>query len=128
MNSPLSTLRRPSPAGVLLTADRGRGVAVVTVTGDGEGIDVTALRTVLCELIDSPACPAILLDLSAQEWIDSRGLGVLIDAQRRLNAQKGRMVLVGCSAVMRRAFEITRLVKVFELAATLEEAKRLVTA
>jgi anti-sigma B factor antagonist len=111
------------------------GVATVSVRGGClDAPEIAALRTVLRDLIDSPSCPPliscppVIVDLSELEWIDSAGLGVLIDTQRRLNAQQGRMILVGCSAVTRRAFEITRLVKVFELAETVQGARELLCA
>ena len=57
----------------------------------------------------------ILIDLTEVPYLDSAALGVLVDAERRVREHDGRIGLVGATPFVRRAFEITRLVRVFKL-------------
>jgi anti-anti-sigma factor len=58
---------------------------------------------------------AILIDLTEVPYLDSAALGVLVDAERRVREHEGRIGLVGATPFVRRAFEITRLIRVFKL-------------
>ena len=57
----------------------------------------------------------ILIDLTEVPYLDSAALGVLVDAERRVREHEGRIGLVGATPFVRRAFEITRLIRVFKL-------------
>ena len=48
-------------------------------------------------------------------YLDSAALGVLVDAVRRVREHEGGISLVSTTPFVRRAFEITRLVKIFQL-------------
>jgi anti-anti-sigma factor len=65
--------------------------------------------------------PFVVVDLSACAYLDSSALSVLIDAQRHRRPY-GDVVIVGASDFVQRAFEITRLVKVFPMFAYVPEA------
>lgn len=64
----------------------------------------------------------ILIDLAQVPYLDSAALGVLVDAERRVREHDGRIGLVGATQFVRRAFEITRLVKVFKLYEDMDSA------
>jgi anti-sigma B factor antagonist len=72
------------------------------------------------DLIDKKT-PAILVDLSGVPYLDSAALGVFVDAIRRIREYNGALGLCGATAFVQRTFEITRLVKVFNLYPTLRE-------
>ncbi|HCU23425.1 MAG TPA: anti-anti-sigma factor [Deltaproteobacteria bacterium] len=63
-----------------------------------------------------------VFDLRKVSFIDSTGLGVLISLMRHLNESSGRLRLAALQDEVRSIFEITRLYKVFELSASVEEA------
>jgi anti-sigma B factor antagonist len=65
---------------------------------------------------------AVVLDLSAVEFIDSTGLSVLLNGLRRVHRQRGRMALVCTNPTVLRLFEITRLDATFDIHATREDA------
>jgi anti-sigma B factor antagonist len=65
---------------------------------------------------------AVVLDLSAVDFIDSTGLSVLLNGLRRVTRQRGRMALVCVNPTVLRLFEITRLDATFDIHATREEA------
>jgi anti-sigma B factor antagonist len=58
---------------------------------------------------------AVVLDLSAVEFIDSTGLSVLLNGLRRVNRQRGRMALVVTNPTVLRLFEITHLDSTFDI-------------
>jgi anti-sigma B factor antagonist len=71
---------------------------------------------------------AVVLDLSATEFIDSTGLSVLLNGLRRVTRQHGRMAIVCTNPTVLRLFEITRLDSTFDIHATRDDALRSVHA
>lgn len=63
-----------------------------------------------------------VLDFNHVTFIDSTGLGVLISLMRHLKEHGGELRLVGLQDEVRSIFEITRLFRIFDLCATVEEA------
>ncbi len=57
----------------------------------------------------------VIVDLTNVTFIDSSGLGALISALKALRANGGDLVLCSMSAQVRTVFEITRLLRVFEV-------------
>ena len=64
----------------------------------------------------------VVVDLSKCEFVDSTFLGVLVNALKKVAKEKGDMKLVGFKPGVRSMFELTRLFRVFDTYATLEEA------
>ena len=64
----------------------------------------------------------VLLDLSAVEFVDSTGLGVLVSLLKKMGPN-GRIAVVGAGASVQRLFQITRLDGLFRLCASREEAE-----
>ena len=65
---------------------------------------------------------AVVLDLSAVEFIDSTGLSVLLNGLRHVTRRGGRMVLVCANPTVMRLFEITHLDATFDIRPTRDEA------
>ena len=78
-------------------------------------------RDTLRELIDQKRYN-IVIDLSEVPYLDSAALGVLVDAVRRVREFNGAIYLVAPTPFVRRAFDITRLIKIFRLCDTEEDA------
>lgn len=87
-----------------------------TVRLDGTCDLATApeLRQALQPLVP-PDVKEVTLDLSALEFIDSTGLGVILGAMRRLREGGGTLRIAGASGTVRRVLEITDLDKVIPL-------------
>ncbi|CAB4867616.1 unannotated protein [freshwater metagenome] len=64
----------------------------------------------------------IIVDLDEVVFVDSTGLGFLLNGLRCVDRVDGRLVLVVPPGHVHRVFEMTRLDGVFRLAATLPEA------
>ena len=70
----------------------------------------------------------LVVDLSLVTFMDSTGIGVLLDALRRLSARRGSMALVCPTDRILRPFEITGLVGHLNIFGTREEALGAVVA
>lgn len=66
--------------------------------------------------------PRLIIDLSAVSYMDSSGIGTLVEVFRRVNGYSGKLILCGLNERVRSVFEITRLDKFFRTCGTVEEA------
>lgn len=65
----------------------------------------------------------LVIDLSGAEFVDSSGLGLLVEGARRVQALGGEVSLAGTPRRLRHLFAITRLISgLFEEFETVEEA------
>ena len=64
----------------------------------------------------------LVVNMSELRFIDSSGVGVLVDVFRRMRTYGGRMALAGAVPRVRSVFEITKLDQFFTMFATEEEA------
>lgn len=90
--------------------------ATTTVTLHGD-IDVTCaaeLRTRLSSLLDD-GHNELLINMAEVSFIDSTGLGVLVDALVRAREEGGDIELIELTGVTRKIFELTSLDSLFSL-------------
>jgi len=69
--------------------------------------------------------PLTILDLSGVPYMDSAGMGVVVNFHVHCQNKGGRLVAAGVSPRILELFKITRVDKVISMAATLEEAEAL---
>ncbi len=86
------------------------------------------------DLHQSPALHAALVDVASRRprrlvlnmtevgYMDSSGVGTLVELLRRVNNYKGKLALVNLSQRVRGVFEITKLDKFFQIHASEEQA------
>jgi len=102
------------------------GVTVVNLGSasilDGSAVD--AIGKQLYELIDAQAKRQVLLDFTAVRFLSSSMLGVLIQMQKRAQAIKGRVAILGLQPDLHKVFKITRLDKLFDFYAKEDEAMK----
>lgn len=89
-------------------------IAIVHLKGEIDLHTCSLLRDTLRELIEQKHYQ-IVINLAEVPYLDSAALGVLVDAVRRVREHEGGISLVSTTPFVRRAFEITRLVKIFQL-------------
>lgn len=89
-------------------------IPVVHIKGEIDLHTCAGFRETLRELIDQNHYN-IVIDLGSVPYLDSAALGVLVDAVRRVREFDGTIYLIATTPFVRRAFEITRLVKIFQL-------------
>jgi len=96
-------------------------IAVVRVTGRiVEGAESAALQKQIDGLI--PFGPHLLLNLAAVDFMDSSGLGLLVRYLTRTRNAHGNLKLCALPAQLAEVLRVTRLVSVFDLCATEEDA------
>jgi anti-sigma B factor antagonist len=69
--------------------------------------------------------PRMLINLSEVTYIDSSGIGSLVDIYRQLKKVNSKLILVAPSERVRSLLEITRLDQFFTVSATEDEASYL---
>ena len=89
-------------------------IPIVHIKGEIDLHTCAGFREALRELIDRNNYD-IVIDLGNVPYLDSAALGVLVDAVRRVREFEGSIYLIATTPFVRRAFEITRLVKIFQL-------------
>jgi anti-sigma B factor antagonist len=99
---------------------RGDGTVVV-LRGDVDLHHSPALHARLVELAGQRP-KRLMLDLSEVPYMDSSGVGTLVEVFRRVTAYNGKLVLFGLSSRVRSVFEITRLDRFFTICDTEEQA------
>lgn len=94
--------------GIYLLALRGRLVL---------GEESSGFRTTVDNLLSSGAT-RIVVNLEHVNYVDSAGLGALIEAHRKTKAKGGRLKLSNLGPNFKQALEIARLLTIFETCPT----------
>jgi anti-sigma B factor antagonist len=94
---------------------------VVSVTGEVDLFTAAEFKQRVMAPIATGA-QHVIVDLTGTTFIDSSSLGVLIGANRRLKARRGRLVVACDVEAIIKTLKITGLDSVFTLAPTVEEA------
>ncbi len=103
-------------------------VTVVAVMGDVDVATAPRLRQALVSAAaEAVAPPRVVVDISAVDFLDSTGLGVLLGGLKRVRTLDGELALVGAEDQVRRVFTVTRVVEILplhdSLAAALETVR-----
>ena len=96
---------------------------LLTVTVDGRLVAAVApgLREdVLGRISDGMN---VLFDLSKMVHIDSSGLGVLVQILQKVKSSGGKMILAGLQPGPKIVFDITKVIRVFDVVPTVADAK-----
>jgi anti-sigma B factor antagonist len=75
------------------------------------------------ELRSSETPRLTILDLSGVPYMDSAGMGLVMNHYVHCQARKGKLVVVGASGRLMDLFKVTKVDSVLPLAATIEEAE-----
>lgn len=91
--------------------ERAAGGLELHLEGDLDVYQAPALKVKIMSLVEGTDLPPrSSLNFSAVNYIDSAGLGAVIDAHRRLENAGSRLRLVGVSQSLYRVFKFARLV------------------
>lgn len=114
------SLRPRGPIQLALSTRHAAEATVVTVTGELDVLTARKLMPQLDDIVRRHQGDAVI-DLSQAEFIDSFGLTVLLNTQRRL-ARQGRNLTVICGeGPVRRAIEFARLIEPLGVVPSLAE-------
>lgn len=86
----------------------------VQLAGEIDMGSAPILRKALLEVIETPF-DQLMLDLSGVTYIDSSGVGTIVELRRRIDRSGGELVLSGLQERVRSVFEITKLDKFFTI-------------
>ncbi len=103
-------------------AQRESDATILYLSGEIDLRTSPQLRGTFLELIDEKP-NRIILDLSGVSYVDSSGVGTIVELKRRTMRYKSEVVLVGLQTRVRSLFEITRLDKFFTITNTIDEAR-----
>jgi len=109
-----------------LTIDREQGKApgtlILRLTGPLTLLNIFDLQTLLRT---AEPTPLTILDMSGVPYMDSAGMGVVVNFHVHCQNKGGKLVAIGVSPRILELFKITRVDKVIAMAATHEEAEAL---
>lgn len=97
------------------------GRTVVAVGGEIDVYTAPRLRDTITSLVAAGKYD-LVIDLSAVEFLDSTGLGVLVGGLKKVRAHDGSLALVCNQDRLLKIFRITGLAKVFAIHADQESA------
>jgi anti-sigma B factor antagonist len=98
-----------------------RELALVSASGELDLYSAGCLRARI-EEADTVGADTVLVDLSEISFLDSAGLGVLVQETERLEGRGHSLVLVTNDPRTRRVVEVTGLNRVLRTYATLQDA------
>jgi anti-sigma B factor antagonist len=105
-----------------ITQRETNGIYLLTLKGRLVlGRESNGLRTTIDNLLVSGATK-IVVGLEHVNFVDSAGLGTLIEMHRKTKAKGGRLMLTNLGPKLRQALEIARLLPIFETCATEADA------
>jgi anti-sigma B factor antagonist len=97
------------------------GVAVIALGGEVDVYTSPRLKQEMVDLLNK-GTTRLVIDLSAVDYLDSTGLGVLIGGLKRAREREGDLRLICDNLRILRIFEITGLTKIFDIFRTEAEA------
>lgn len=110
-------------------ATRQSGAAtIVDVTGEITLFNAPDLRKILMDLLKVRKAPRVVVNMTNVGYIDSAGVACLVEALKVARESKLGLALFGLNRLAKEVFELTRLISVFEVYGTEEEAVRGVRA
>ena len=96
--------------------------AIVEVEGDIDLYNSPELRKVLLGVLRDARAPRVVVNLKAVRYIDSSGVASLVEGLKISRTLNSRFILCGLSPAAREVLELSRLITVFEMYESEQEA------
>jgi anti-sigma B factor antagonist len=97
---------------------------IVDIAGDITLYSAPEVRKVLLAVIKDQHAPRVIVNLGKVKYIDSAGIASLVEGLKTSRDMKSAFGLYGLSATARDVLSLTRLINVFEVFDSEEEALR----
>jgi len=108
-------------------AIRENGASVIALRGEIDVYTAPLLRQKIVDLVDEGALN-IVVDMEKVDFLDSTGLGVLVEGLKRVKTRGGNLTLVATQDKILKIFDITGLNKAFPIFSTRDDALKGVVA
>ena len=108
-----------------ISARRREKVTIFDLSGDVDFANSRQLRQSVFREIQENRTPQVVVNLSAVGYIDSSGVASLVQALKASRNLGVRFILFGLSTPAREVLRLSRLIKVFEIYDTKEQAAAL---
>ena len=97
---------------------------IVDVVGDIDLYNSPEIRKVLLDALRTKRVPAVIVNLTRVKYIDSSGVASLVEGLKISRELQSKFILFGLSPAAREVLELSRLIKVFSVCESEEEAIR----
>ncbi len=97
---------------------------IFDIAGDIDLASSPELRTLLLREFRENLSPRVICNLSNVNYIDSSGIASLIEGLKAARDLGSRLVLFGLSPIAREVLQLSRLLKVFEIYESEDQALR----
>ena len=95
---------------------------ILDVSGDIDLATSPELRKALLRELRELRIPRVVLNLKEVRYIDSSGVASLVEALKASRDLGSRLVLFGLNSAVREVLQLSKLLKIFEIADTEEQA------
>lgn len=104
---------------------RASGDAAARIVSLHGEVDLRSSPKLRADLLEHVAArpQRLVLDLTGVTYMDSSGVGTLVEIKRHIEQARGKLVLIGLQPRVRSVFEITRLDRFFVIRNTADEAR-----
>lgn len=104
------------------SVERRSDATIVHVVGDLDVAGSPTLRQVLIDVLSGTPATHLIVDLGDVAFLDTTGIGTLAGAYKRVTEKGGRFNLVVTTKGIYRVLELTGVLQVFRVKASVEEA------
>ena len=105
-----------------VTTRKSGTATLVDVVGDIDLYNSPDIRKVLMDALRGKKAPRVVVNLKAVRYIDSSGVASLVEALKVSRELGSRLQLTGLSPAAREVLELSRLIRVFEVYDSEEQA------
>ena len=95
---------------------------ILDVSGDIDLASSPDLRKALLRELRELRIPRVVLNLKAVEYVDSSGVASLVEGLKASRDVGSRLILFGLNSAVREVLQLSKLLRIFEIAETEEQA------
>ncbi len=96
--------------------------AIIDVTGDIDLYSSPQVRQTILDTLSQKLGSRVIVNLTGVKYIDSSGVASLVEGLQLSRKSQVRFSLCGLNKAPRQVLELTRLIKVFEIFDSLDDA------
>jgi anti-sigma B factor antagonist len=107
---------------LLISARRQDKTTIFDLSGDIDFVNSPKVRESVLREIRERHTPRVMMNLSLVRYIDSSGVASLVEGLKASRDLGSRFILIGLSTSAREVLQLSRLIKVFEIYDSEEQA------